>query len=652
MKNETFKQVWQELQHCDRAGNINALVEIVVERWDFLSGMAPELIHRVDRYLRETPHLLSSDSIRRLKKLECKLPEGAGLMQRIDDWTAVRLKPGIGRMTLPVVGENVGYMRDLVVKKDGSPGFSKSRLFQMDRVGAAVTAALGARLKCPMYWYPERYSYFTLDHKGQEDPRVEGPSLELALALALYSLHTNIPVPPLYSATAGVDRSGRIAAVDKKGLRAKLPALASERPFVRKVLVAHNQPAVTAPSGIELIRIGHLEEALRLVFPRERPLTCISGELVNVEGISKSIVAQYNDGMYDTCLENAARLIAYLEGEGRKTDVHQRLPALFTGYWRKGSCHCHKGEIPETFACLRKAERLYQSKQNNKLRLIPEENYQNMRINFGVSLKDMFQYVKAEQLHRKIDGELRRIKSPGHFHAKNLSSLSQLYLDTQRFKEAEALQLKALPMIPEKDRWRNYGYLAQIYTRWGRWREAWNVLKREKALMMQHGKKSPFYAYMQAEFFYRRGLSDKRRRSRDFSELHRLTEKEYPAIGDYPVGLIHKFDALAYLAEGDEEKGLKGLEKVALHFESINDPIMATTARVERALFFLKSERFQDARDDLTQIVAKLSSKAFKSYFKDKIAILKNLLKTRKVGAQRIADAVRALLWIKAAIPY
>jgi hypothetical protein len=91
--------------------------------------------------------------------------------------------------------------------------------------------------------------------------RVQGSSLDTAVALALLSALVDMPLPRDLAATAGLGSDGRLRAVE--GLAEKLAALRASFPEVRRVLVSSDQPAPDGPpEGIDLVRCGTFAEVL------------------------------------------------------------------------------------------------------------------------------------------------------------------------------------------------------------------------------------------------------------------------------------------------------------------------------------------------------------------------------------------------------
>jgi tetratricopeptide (TPR) repeat protein len=648
-----LEALWRYFSRLDSEGSFNRLIIQTLRHSrdqdpDFLF-IATHVAKRIAQVIRSHGHLIAPENVQSLASLPPKLLSRSGLDGALVGYQPAPARPAVGRIAFAAVTEFDGYVRELAVTSGRFSEMPKERRDQLDRVGAATVSVIGRRLGLPVVWDPRRYSFWVFDPLGREDGRVDGNSMDLPLALALYSHLTRTPVPTDVSASAEVCRDGTLRTVES--IDKKIEALSCERPQIRKILFADHQKDIPEKWGFLAQKVSGLKQPIELAFP-DTPEAKTLDVVLNIDSAAAAIQDQYEAPLIDTCLQNANQLIAFLENNKRTVDAHRRLPALFTAYWRKGCCHCHKGEVPAAFASLRKAERIFRSRENKSLGIIGEDAFQNLRINYAVTLKDVFQYQRAEQLHQTIDNELKGIKALGVLHGKNLSSLSQLYLSVARFADAEALQKKAIPLIPEKDRWRNLGLLAQIYTRWGDFDKARRIFLREKSVMEKARKSSPFFPYMQAEYIYRRNIAKKHIRAKDFEPLHAMVENEFQELAPYPVALIHKYDALAYLAEGDEKKGLDKLESVARYLESVDDPLLAATAWIERALYLLKNNRVSEARINMKPVAVTLDSRAFKHYFGEDNKTLKRFLRTRTPDSRLTAELCSVLEKVLKQIPY
>jgi len=240
---------------------------------------------------------------------------------------------------------------------------------------------------------------------------------------------------------------------------------------------------------------------------------------------------------------------------------------------------------------------------------------------------------------------------------KNLSSLSQLYLAQQRYSEAEKFQNKGIRLVRDDDKYRNLSYLAQVYLRKGDFNKANKKLSEAKKLYDRAGVKDlSYFHWFKAEFLYLKGNSMKRRPKANFEELHRLASHQYPDIKHYAVALIHKFSGLALLEEGNENEGTERLDGAISYLEGHCNPmflLLSATIRVERALYFLKTDAPEKAKADIKGIKNNLGGyKDIKNYFQKEFNALSRYLRFKQPKENEANNVIQALESLKKKIPY
>lgn len=648
-----MNDAFSKIGRLDREGNFNGAVAAAVENYRDLGLVRPEVLQRIAHYLRRFRPLLSPQTIDTIRTLPASHLAHAGLADLLEaGFTGEGQGPSIGKIVFPVV-TSFGLVREILVTDGGNENLSSGRLQVLDRAGSATFKIIGQRLGTHCIWMPDRFSFTILDPYGKDDPAVEGDSMSLPLAIALYSRATGVPVPHDLSATALLGRDGSMEPV--ASLEKKLEVLARERFFLRRVLVSARQETRDAPPGIEIIMVDSLKEALSVVFPNRPEKACFTGD-VDLGAEMRSLNFQYDGYLIDTCMDNADELIRYLKSRKLALPKEKAVRALFTCYWKKGSCHCHKGEVKNTKKYLKKALDLYRKNPG----LIRADDYYDARISQAVLLKDIFRYTDAEDIHVSLDQEMHRSRSLNHIKGKNLSTLSQLYLAMGRFEEAERCQRRAISLINTEEVCRNYGYLAQIHTRNGEFLKAASALSRYSRLLETSDEKTcgahtPFYHWIRAEYLFKRGVAFPKGRPRFFRDLYGIAER-YPEPEWWAPCLIHKFSGLAHLVQGEDARGLAELDRVVRYFSNQFAHVLrllGASVRAERARYFFSAGRHEQASEDIDGIIEDLSlQKDMKRFFRPRLSLLSSFLKSGKPGAKSIDKAFSALKEIIAGIPY
>ena len=657
-----FEDLWKEIRVHHVEGNINALIQLAIQNYALLKPLGQECNAVFQHWFKQTGIYLSPETLRQIESL----PEEVRC-NFFDNIPFKSYRPSVptdavGRIRFAAATSTTGMSRELRFEKAGSSELSPGRLQVLDRVGAPVFSRLRQLSGRMLTWKPYSYFYSIVDPCGQEDPAVHGNSLSLPLALALFSYITATPLPRDLSATGNVDRNGRVLPVAHIGK--KLSALKTEQHFIDRVLIANEQELSEIIPGLEPIRVATVAEAVALVFPGIRKPDVTAAPL-KLEDEIQAFRKQYGGYLYDTCLENAQQIIHYLESGGHDIPRSKSAGARFVCYWRKGCCHCHKGQVGRALKAMKTAQRIYENNRD----WISESDYFQSQNNYAVALKDVFLYEEAESIHQMVNEKTETSAKTAYGKTaaeicyekgKNLSSYSQLCLAQHRYAEAEKFQQEAISLI-DLDRPnelpRNYGLLAWVYIRKKDFKKAKAALKKAETLLNKnHIENRSYYHWAVAEYLYGKALSLKRRNPKIIQELHYLADVNYPDITDYTIALIHKFSGLAYLLEQKEEVGMSRLESVICYLEDQSNPvasIIAATVRIERALYRIKHFDFEKIIEDIRCVKTSLGlRKDIAEHFRDEKIALTRFLRFKKTPQAAIDSVVAALHSINRKIPF
>jgi tetratricopeptide (TPR) repeat protein len=650
MSNGRFSHdILNKLQAFEKEGRINGLIIETARNYHKLGPIKPEALDRIAYYLQKWGMFISPETIEAIRTIPQADLECSGIRPMLPTLTT---EPGSGKtgsLYFPTVTAGHGLVHEIRVIENSADALERNRFHLLDKVGSAVISALGGKLKRFLFWHPEPWHFLILDTFGNEDHQVAGESMGLPLGLAIFSAITGIIIPPDLTATGVVARDGSIKPVE--GIFEKLNAIRCERFFIRKVLVAVDQEIGERIPSLEIIRVSNISEALSIVFPESGETIAIP-DLVNIEKELQQLKNQYESYLIDTCIENSTHLIRYLKSKQCTLPDDSKIPALFECYRQKGNCYCHKGNVRETQKNLENAKRLFEKYPG----FIGANAYWDSRINFAVFLKDIFRYREAAAIHLRINEKIEQLGGLNHDKGKNLSSLAQLYLAQRRFSDAEKFQKRAISLILEEERHRNYGYLAQVYMRAGDLEKANDSLEKAHHLNKQSNGKDcidPFYDWILAEYLYRCQISPKVARKTRLLEFEPLISR-YPEITWYVPGLIHKFAGLAIIEMGDEAVGLEKLNNAIRFFDAQLDypvlSLLGATVRVERSLYFLQKGEPKRIADDLEGIRKCLGlQKDIKLFFEAEMNAISGYLKSGESGQKEIEKVLASL---QRQIPY
>ncbi|MEW6259423.1 MAG: S16 family serine protease [Thermodesulfobacteriota bacterium] len=564
--------------------------------------------------------------------------------------------PKIGWTAFPAV-ERFGCIRWLYIQEK-EPGTTVEPMISLlDRVGAVVCKTLRSKTGWFINWNPQTWRVSIEGPMGSDHLAITGRSMDLAMAIQLYGAMTGQNVPDDLIASAEVTRSGKIKPVG--GWSEKLEAIQKEGWWIRRLYVANEQQfPVDVPSHINICRVSDLDTALRFVFPQSVHPSRIANT-IDIDAAKQNIESLYIGYLLDAAIKQSTDLIHYLEDSPQRRTIarDQQISALFYGYWRRGCAWCHKGEIDRALKDLEHARRFY--KQHSGL--IPPEQYYRSRIQFAVMLKDMFQYQKAEILHREIAEELEQLRRLDYEKALNISSWSQMELARHRFEEAERLQQEAIRKMRIREIHRNYGYLIQIYMRWGNAQKAAGAYKtavrhlsklqpEEQRLNLQ------FLHYFWMEGLYRRAVQGTKRTAvRCHCEAETILS-HYSEINHYAIALATAYGGFIDWIVDSVEAGAVKISR-ALSFLQDNDApmfrLLAASIRSRRALHNLFTGNAADIKGDLVTVCEILSStKHFQGHFREEIRELKKVLNGEFCSASRTPPIQDALQRIADKIPY
>ncbi len=220
-------------------GNLNAHVLAVCQNYAGLYGDRKETMSELAEWLQQFGPMISPAARAALLALPQAHRDHFGIRISLTAPPPPASQP-IGCLDFPAVSANLGAVRRIRVTENGRSDWSTRRREQLDRVGAAVLNAVWEkdRIIC-RNWDPERWRFDTLKLNNCEDNIVQGESMDLALAIALYSRLVDKPAPIDVSASARVDRQGRIWPIE--GLAIKLATLRRERHWLTRVIVSADQ---------------------------------------------------------------------------------------------------------------------------------------------------------------------------------------------------------------------------------------------------------------------------------------------------------------------------------------------------------------------------------------------------------------------------
>ncbi|MFZ3048231.1 MAG: S16 family serine protease, partial [Desulfatirhabdiaceae bacterium] len=212
------RTLYEMISHHLQMGNINAFIQEVSENRQCLRFSMSDFTPAIVRLVKNHRMVISPVTMAALNVLAMDQPEISSLLSLSPEINLP--KDRVGQMAL-MLTNSVGFIRDIRID-EASPDATMSDEFrsQLDKVGAAVFGVLKKRLKHPVFWNPKQFRFEIPKPDKSEDLPVKGPSLELALAICLYSHITRMPVPADVSATSAVNRNGDVLKVD--GLDLKL----------------------------------------------------------------------------------------------------------------------------------------------------------------------------------------------------------------------------------------------------------------------------------------------------------------------------------------------------------------------------------------------------------------------------------------------
>lgn len=647
-----MNKVAEKILLMDRAGNINSAIHLAVKNYDEIKLVKDRLLRRISYYLRNFNHFITDET----KELLKSLPEQELTFENIQDYLDKHTETGkpnpVGEIEFPVMS-SIGMIRKIKVFERKKKLTNDNRLLMMDRIGKEVVHLIEKFTNRLIIWKPDHLYFEIIDPYGKHDPEVVGRSMELPLALAIYSFLTNSEISSDLTASACLDNDSSLKPVSQ--IEEKMDILVKERPFIKRILISGKQKVRTDLNGIKPIKANKLEDAISAIFQKPPDIVKLKTDL-DIESEINSLRAQFNSYLIDTCIKNAGKLIKYLKSKKSQIPREKYIHALFTCYWKKGCAHCHRGKIRETETALKEARNLYKRYPG----IIMGEEYYDSLISYAVLLKDIFRYSDAEKLHFDLMEEFKNSMVLDHTKGKNLSTLSQLYLALGRYSEAEKYQRNAMRLINKEEISRNYGYLAQIYTRSGNFRKAGLCLYHYQRLLIKasppiESAYRPFYNWIRAEFLYKKGLLNKRERRRSFNELYKISE-QYKDIIWWVPALINKFSGLALLAEGETQQGLKKLENAIQFFKKQHAPVLrvlCATIEAERALYYLKVNQNETFINGIKSIVQDLSlQKDVKRFFKDQLTTLNSLSRKRILNSEDKKHLFNTLNEIIQKIPY
>ena len=652
--------VHEKIRSHYKAGNINQFIREILNEFKSLLGLRKDLILQINNLCNEYHQKISPKTIKCMEDfIKGPYSEDAKKYEIGNSLFKLKSEPGdctfkIGQSCFPAIATE-GSVYDIQIYKAGGVDkkISKNDSDLLDINGSVLVSILKRVTNKSFLWEPDNYKFIILDNYGKETDSVQGLSMGIPLFLSLYSHLIQKPVPFDLSSTGIIKRDGNVLPVEE--IEKKLSAIHHERNYIQRIMISEQQNLPSDCPPFQFIRVKNAYEIIEKSFGN---LT--DSSIFNLhEDIPKAIEVidnQYYQYLIDTCVENAQTLIQSLEQamKIKKQKSTRNVEYLFKCYWRLGACFCHKGDIKGTDKFLKKAKELFDKYPGQ----IEYKYYFECQNQQAVLFKDIFQYDKAEKIHKRLIEEMstQKISERG----KNYSSLSQLYLAKKEYKKAIKYQKKAIEMTPQEDAIRNWNYLAQIFTRMGKFKEAGEKIEsiKKNMIYLSVGLKkaqSFFSDCVEAEYLYRRLTSLKRKPS---SYKHKAEEiiGHYQSVTQWTEGLIYKYCGLVMMANGQAQKGLKCLEVSIEYFNTQTNPILlllGVTVRIEKMIFLFDSEKIEFKKKDINKIIEDLSAqKDIKSFFLNAVKDLNRFLKYGKSNSNESDRLMIVLSNINKEIPY
>ncbi len=591
----TITTHYQEVNSHLSLGNLNRFIRLSLEKYAEFQGLHKEIMERVCHLLSTHSQSVSPDTRVAIEKFcHGDFKKDAcfhGLLNLLPLPCLPDVPPvGKNEIFFPV-SSSLGSVYKLSTGLDSDRSQRKPSSLPLmydtlvDRLGHLVIGFINSRALPVYLWIPGAFILSIKDGLGREVTRIQGESLSMALVLSLFSLVTGVALPGDISATGRVDSTGKILPVT--GLTEKLTALKEEGFFIKRIFIAQDQTLPLSleltPPEFQLIRVSDIDTLILSVFPEVDYSAICPASALNLKKSMARLESQYQRYHLTACLENARSILACLDSRPQGIDdvasseTHE-MDCRFLCLWKIGCCLCHLGDVEESDSFLRQAQKVYRKNRGR----IDLKRYLECCNNHAVLLKDIFCYARAERMHRDIDTEMKTASITHDQVGKNLSSLSQLKLAMHEFKEAEDLQKQAIKMVPACERWRNYGYLTQIYSRWGKTKKASAALQQAKTLLerMPEGNKNvacSYFHWIQAEYLYHKVCAMKQRRRQDREGFLALAKK-YDGVNGYVGGLINKFCGLGliktHVNAAEKQMGFQCLEKARAFFEGHSSPVL------------------------------------------------------------------------------
>lgn len=681
LKDMDTEELKTMLTEAHEAGNINKVIKLTVQNFKQID-LKPEWIRKIVKYMDSCPADLSEETVGMLEVFNAG--EHAEYAQHIDK-KIEQVKAVAGSQLLSQSGEREpgSALFPAVAREEGS--IYKLKLFQnrtnssalkslsqnefnwLNNAGLALFSFLEVKTGRCILWDPSGFSYSIYDTFGREDNEIEGDSLGISMLMSLFSLMTDNPVPGDIIATGSVNNRGKISPVSS--MEKKLEVVTRERDCIKKVVIAENQELPDTSHPFEFLRVRTVEDVISSVFPDyvfgSDPVKLFAD--IDLDQEISNLNRQYEDYLIPVCIQNAESLVGYINKkiEGRPTTVQgtdNNQGYLFHCYWKLGASYCHLGDSEKSEHYFKKADEVFKKSKG----AIDRKKYLQSLNNYAVLLKDVFLYKKAENQHEIINKKMVKSGVEISEIGKNFSSMSQLYMAQGKFDKAEKFQLEALKKIDSRTNHRNYGYLAQIYTRSGQLKKAKNSLKKaknqiESSPLSEKEKKFQFYHWIKSEYLYSK-VTTLKRKPRDYIEQLNGIVSHYPEIQWYVPGLIYKFCGLGLMLYGRRNyiKGLAILNKSQLFFDNQSNPVLkllGVTVRLERLLTQLNSPIISLSMNQLTCDLEKIKTdlsveKNIRNFFKKDLAMISTSLKRNSMSDININALSSLLQRINEKIPY
>jgi tetratricopeptide (TPR) repeat protein len=366
----------------------------------------------------------------------------------------------------------------------------------------------------------------------------------------------------------------------------------------------------------------------------------------------KIVEEQFQKHQYSIAENNYKNILYFLKSKKKQTNhTKENLLQVNT---RLGIIYTHFGKLNELKEYFDEAQKLIDNDNENLLGGKYIVEYLNLK---SVGLFDYYLFDEAYKTIKKGLKLADDYRISGREKGKLFGSRGHIYLQKKDYEKCELMYKKAIELVQNNEKSKDYIFLGNLYVRQNRINEAKTSLRKAKKYLgyiEDNEKKNIQMIYnklLQLKIYDKAGISLKTA-NKVYNEIIILTDKIKQTAGLlYPRGVAGYYLAKIYFNKCEFNKAEEKVTDSYRYLESLDSPnidVIAACIRLFKIAILLKKSDVIDKAEIMNQFETARKSiykmPTIKKFFISKIKELETLLQKSSLNPKSIVNTITEII--------